>query len=128
MDTSSDSPNMTAILVEDDDAVRESLAILFETNGFAVHAFAAIGEFLAAGLDGEGCVLLDLHLGSDSTTDLLAMLERGDWGQPTVVLSGGADRRTRERALAAGAYSVFDKPIDPAKLVETVRTILAPGR
>lgn len=128
MDARSDIPDLLAILVEDDDAVRESLEILFETNGFMVRAFASIGEFLAAGLVAGGCVLLDLHLGSDSTTDLLAFLERREWTQPTVVLSGGADARTRARALAAGARAVLEKPIDPALLVETIRSILVSVR
>lgn len=117
----------TVILVEDDDAVRESLEILFETNGFPVRAFDSVGGFLAAGL-AEGCVLLDLHLGSDSTADLLVHLERREWPQPTVILSGGADARTRDRAVAAGARAVFDKPADPTALVDIVRSILAPAR
>lgn len=115
----------TVMIVEDDAPVREALGVLFEASGYAVLSFASLESFLGADRPAGGCVVLDLNLGSTSAADVLADLEGRSWPQPTVIVSGGLDAATRQRAHAAGARAVLDKPADPERLLALIGEILA---
>ena len=118
---------VSVYVVDDDEAVRDSLMALLEPEGFLIHAFSSVDEFLseleentpenAAG----ACVLLDLNMPGKGGIDLLATLAERDCGLPIVVLTGNIDEKTRLRALQSGAVAFLEKPVDADRLIETLR-------
>jgi two-component system, LuxR family, response regulator FixJ len=111
----------TVFLVDDDPAVRDSLKLLLETYGFTVRDFASGSEFLASGERAEtGCLVLDMHMPVVNGLDLLEQLAVKKIA-PTVIITGRADAGIRQRAHAAGAVAVLEKPFDATTLLNAMR-------
>jgi FixJ family two-component response regulator len=99
-------------IVDDDEAVRDSLRTLLETLGLPVQDFASAEEFLAgADVDQGTCVILDVNLPGSSGLDLLERLRGTRPALPVVMVSGRADSSARARAVELGATAFLDKPI-----------------
>jgi two-component system response regulator FixJ len=114
-------PDTTVFLVDDDPAVRDSLKLLLETYGFTVRDFASGNDFLASGERPEtGCLVLDMHMPVVSGLDVLEQLAVKSTVPPTVIITGRADDSIRQRAYAAGALAVIEKPFDPAALLRAM--------
>lgn len=114
-----DAPKPTALVVDDDAALRMLSRVNLELDGFAVREAATLAEARAV-LDDErpDVVLLDLHLGGqERTTDLLAELRTS--GIPVALVTGSVD--TAEMQGAADA--VLTKPFVPQTLVEVARRL-----
>ncbi len=113
-------------VIDDDEAVRESLALLLETSGLAVHTHPSAVEFLA-GLDSLplGCVLTDVRMPEMDGLELLRRLMERDRAWPVVVMTGHADVPLAVRALKAGALDFLEKPLDDTVLLSAVRRALA---
>jgi FixJ family two-component response regulator len=111
----------TVYLVDDDDAVRDSLKTLLESYGLEVRDFSSASEFLATAADWEtGCLVLDLHLPVVSGLDLLTMLRKRKVSLPVVLITGRGDKETKERALLAGAVAFLDKPVSEDALMAAI--------
>ena len=99
-------------IVDDDDAVRDSMRALLESLGFEVHDYASAKDFLAhRGADSNSCLLLDLHMPVMSGIDLLEHMQARGPKLPTIVITGRSDPALRERALRGGALELIDKPV-----------------
>lgn len=103
---------LSALVVDDDAAIRVLVRINLELEGFAVSEAATLAE-AAAALERErpAVVLLDIHLGTEDTSGLLAEL-RGV-GIPVAVVTGSADIEDYEDA----ADGVLAKPFEPDTLI-----------
>jgi two-component system, LuxR family, response regulator FixJ len=114
-------------IVDNDAAVRDSLRVLLECEGYQIREFASAREFLAAEGTGDGdCLILDIHMPGMSGIELLeTMRERGDM-RPVIIISGRADAWTRKRAHAAGALAVVNKPYQVEEVLGPLRA--ATGR
>lgn len=114
--------NDPVYLVDDDDAVREALALLLRTVGVKVRGFPSPEGFLAA-LDGlsPGCLILDIRMPVISGLKLQEQLAaRGvDW--PTVVISGHGDIEACRRAFRNGAMDFLSKPVDEQDLIDAIQ-------
>ena len=110
-------------LVDDDEAVRDSLALLLRLHGFATREFASGEAFLewAAGGESADCVLLDLRMPGMSGLDVQAELARREVGWPIVMLTAHGDVATTRAALKAGAFDFIEKPFDDEVLLQTIR-------
>ena len=117
----------TIFIVDDDDAVRDSLRALLESYGFEVEDFASGSEFLAHYTSGfRGCLLLDMHLPAMGGLDILTRLRNEmQSDMPVVMITGRSDKLSKERLLAAGATSHFEKPLDSDRLVATIQALTA---
>lgn len=115
----------TVFIVDDDDAVRQSLRALLESYEFKVEDYCSGPAFLARySSDLRGCILLDMHLPEMTGLEILTRFRNDMQGAlPVVMITGRGDRLTRERLLAAGANSLFEKPLDSDQLVATIQAL-----
>jgi len=108
-------------IVDDDVAVRDSLALLLRLHGFDVKAFASGEEFLEwAGTKRVDCVLLDLRMNAMSGLDVQAALTARGLRYPVLLLTAHGDVATTRAALKAGAFDFVEKPFDDAVLLRVI--------
>ena len=109
-------------VVDDDEAVRDSLTLLLRLHDCDVRAFASGGAFLEwAGSQAADCVLLDLRMQGLSGLDVQAALTRRGLDYPIIMLTAHGDVATARAALKAGAFDFIEKPFDDAVLLATIR-------
>ena len=108
-------------IVEDDEAIRESLKLLLETHGYTVDAFES-GADLFQRLDGRPChcLILDVNLPGDDGFGVLAEMRKRGLTTPAIFVSGRATTAKRARAERAQAIAFFDKPVPPKELLDAI--------
>ena len=113
-------------IVDDDDAVRESLSFLCLTAGLTAQAFATPLAFLAvAGALKAGCIVTDVRMPEmDGLTLVRTLRERGI-DLPMVVMTGHGDVPMAVAAMKAGAVDFLEKPFDDEVFLSTVRDALS---
>lgn len=108
-------------LVDDDQGVREAIALLLRTYGMSVETFAGPEIFLAH-VDAErpGCLLIDLRMPMVTGLQLHERLvARGiDW--PTIMITGHGDVNACRRAFKSGIQDFLTKPVDEQLLIEAI--------
>lgn len=116
----------TVFIVDDDAAVRDSLAMLIESAGFKAEGFASGRAFLArAPLPPQSCVLLDIHMPGMSGLQLQDEMARTGLKLPVIVMTGQADVPLAVRAMKAGAFDFIEKPFSDEAMLDRVRDALA---
>ena len=114
----------TLYIVEDDEAVRNSLQTVLEIYGYTVVSFAAGEEFLErAEMKPSDCVILDVNLPGASGLAVLKRLRDDGNVMAAVVVSGRANNEMRAQAERLGARAFFEKPIEIDDLVAVINTI-----
>jgi two-component system, LuxR family, response regulator FixJ len=112
-------------VVDDDEAIRDSLKLLLETCGFGVGTYESAQEFLSdAEAERSCCLVLDIHMPGMNGVELLRTLQAAARNVPTVVITGRPDAALCRQALAAGARAVFEKPVNDGTLLDTIRGIV----
>jgi two-component system response regulator FixJ len=114
-------------IVDDDEAVRDSLLILVEAEGLRATTYASAGEFLAAADEAaEGCVVTDVRMPGMSGLDLLRTLGEGARKRfSVIVLTGEADVPMAVEALKSGAVDFIEKPYPAEEIISSIRYALA---
>lgn len=108
-------------VVDDDQAVRESLEALLLVAGFDVRTYDSAEDFLArAPRDDGGCLLLDVNMPGMSGLDLLERLSGECPRRPVLVLTARRDEGLREAALGFGASSFLSKPVSGDLLLSSL--------
>src|SRR4029453_8524374 len=108
----------TVYVVDDDDAVRDSLKILLESYELAVRDFSSVAEFLEDLEPSAGaCLVLDLHLPVIGGFEVMNTLARRGLHLPVIVITGRGDTQTKARALHAGALALLPKPVEEKSLM-----------
>ncbi len=116
-------------VIDDDEAVRDSLALLLDAAGIAVRTHASATAFLAlAPTLGAGCVLTDVRMPDLDGLDLQRKLTEAGVTLPVIVMTGHGDVPLAVAALKAGAADFLEKPFDDKRLIAAVRTALSAGR
>lgn len=115
----------TVHVIDDDEAVRDSLATLLEAAGLAVSAYGSAGAFLD-GIDTaqSGCVVTDVQMPEMTGLELLRRLSDRLPQFPVIVLTGEADVPTAVEALKNGALDLIEKPYSAETIVAAVRQAL----
>lgn len=114
-------PQTGVYVVDDDQAVRESLRWLLESVGLHVETFAGAVEFLERYQDQPGCLVVDVRLPGMSGLDLQQMLIQRDIRVPVIVITGHGDVPIAVRAMKAGAVDFIEKPFNDQTLLDRVR-------
>jgi len=108
-------------VVDDDDAVRDSMCALLESTGIQVRDYASANDFLRSiPLNLNACLLLDLHMPGISGVELLERLRADGNRIPVIVMTGRSDPALKERVLRGGAIELLDKPVDEAMLLKAL--------
>ena len=113
-------------IIDDDDALRESLAFLLRSALFEVRAFASATAFLDALPDTAGsCVITDVRMPGVSGMDLLRRLKEMKVTVPVIVITGHGDVPLAVEAMKVGAADFLEKPFDDELLLTSVRSALS---
>ena len=119
------SPQQTVFIVEDDAAVRDSLALLLGLEGHRVQAFGCAEDFLRVYQHAwTGCLLLDVRMPGMSGLELQAVLQEKQVMLPIIIITAHGDVPTVRTALKSGAVDFIEKPVDPDLLVAAVSSAL----
>jgi len=112
-------------VIDDDDAVRQSLNLLLAPLDADVYLFANADEFRAAyEPDRLACLILDLRLPGIQGLDLQAdLIGRGE-PLPIIIITGHGDVPAAVRAIKAGAMEFLEKPFNPQELLDCVHRAL----
>jgi two-component system, LuxR family, response regulator FixJ len=112
-------------IIDDDQALRESLAFLLQAAQLEVRSFDSAKRFLDALPDASlGCVITDIRMPDMSGIDLLRRLKELKVGVPVIVITGHGDVPLAVEAMKIGAVDFFEKPFNDDQLVASVRAAL----
>lgn len=118
-------PNSIVFVVDDDPLVRDSVADLLCSAGFAALTFGSATEFIQAKrADVSACLILDVELPGLSGLDLQTDLAKSGIEVPIIFLTGHGDIPKSVRAMKAGAVEFLTKPFRAEELVDAVRQAL----
>ena len=116
-------------IVDDDDAVRQSLAFLLSSAGLPVRLYDSASAFLAglASVQG-GCLITDVRMPGMTGIELLHQLRSKSCSLPAIVITGHGDVPLAVEAMKAGAIDFIEKPFDEEALLSAVQSALDYGR
>jgi two-component system, LuxR family, response regulator FixJ len=115
----------TVFIVDDDVAMRDSLALLLGLKGFRTQIFANAENLLSAyNAQWFGCMLIDVRMPGMSGLELHAELSKRGSDVPIVVMTAYGDVATARAALKAGAADFLEKPIDDEVLIDVLKSAI----
>ncbi len=113
------------IVVDDDEAVRDSLCFLLDAAGYRCRAFASGAALLAAPPGAAaGCLLLDVRMPEIDGVTTLERLRAAGFRLPTIIMTGHADVPLAVRAMKAGARDFIEKPFSDGAILAAVAQAL----
>jgi two-component system response regulator FixJ len=120
-------PNSQVVHVIDDDAdVRQSLAFLLSTAGFAVRVHESGAAFLKnLSSAQDGCIVTDVRMPGVDGIELQRRLKAANSTMPVIVMTGHGDIALAVEAMKAGALDFIEKPFDDEVMLTAIRTALA---
>ena len=112
-------------VIDDDDAVRESMRAVLESFEIDVSDYPSARDFLErVAAPTNGCMLLDLHMPGMSGLELLEVMRQRGWDLPVIAMTGRTDDLLKERTLRAGVVVLLDKPVGESTLMQALRASL----
>jgi two-component system, LuxR family, response regulator FixJ len=113
------------IVVDDDEAVLDSLQIMLEAEGFEVETFAR-ARALMESYDGAagGCIVTDVRMPDMDGMALLQALKARGPMPPVIVMTGHGDVPLAVRAMKLGARDFIEKPFNPGVLIGCIKEAL----
>src|SRR5271169_2727901 len=112
-------------VVDDDEAVRDSLSQLLEARGYTVRSFAAAAEFLtAAPTLRPGCLIADIRMPGMDGLELQQRLIERALRFPLIVITGHGDVPLAVRAMKAGAVDFIEKPFAAETILNSAAAAL----
>lgn len=119
----------TVFVVDDDLAVRQSLALLIRSMGLTVEAFESAQAFLAVCEPARaGCVVLDIRMPGMSGLELQEELYRRAIELPVIFITGHGDVAMAVRAMKQGAVDFIEKPFNDQHLLDRINQALEVDR
>jgi FixJ family two-component response regulator len=114
-------PSLFVHIVDDDEAVRDSLGDLLRSMDYQVALYASASEFLDVALpDAPTCLVLDIRLPGTSGLELQEYLRRVNIRLPVILMTGFGDIAMSVKGMKAGAVDFLTKPIRYQDLLDAV--------
>jgi two-component system response regulator FixJ len=121
-------PDNVVHVIDDDPAMRDSLAFLLDTSGLTARAHESAVAFLDALPEIEpGCILTDVRMPQVSGLELVQRLKELGVALPVVVMTGHADVPLAIEAMKLGVVDFIEKPFDDAALLAALEAALEQG-
>jgi FixJ family two-component response regulator len=119
----------TVFVIDDEPAIRDSLAMLLRSVGLASRTFPSAPAFLEA-FDGgiHGCAIADVRMPGMSGLELQEALRARGARLPVIIITGHGDIAMAVRAMKAGAADFIEKPFNEQVLLDAVHRALAQVR
>lgn len=120
----------TVFVVDDDEALRDSLTWLLEANRYIVRCFSSADQFLASYMYSPerqqvGCLILDVRMPGMSGLELQERLLAENIKIPTIFITGHGDVPMAVNTMKKGAFDFIEKPFDEKELCALVERMLA---
>ncbi|HUA50541.1 MAG TPA: response regulator, partial [Candidatus Sulfotelmatobacter sp.] len=116
----------TVFIVDDDDAVRDSLQFLLQSADHATMGFASAGAFLDFyRQEYGGCLIADVRMPDMTGLELQELLDARRIRIPVVIVTGHGDIAMAVGAMRAGAVDFIEKPFSDATILNAVERALA---
>jgi len=118
-------PASTVFVIDDDQSVRRSLALLLRSGGFNAETFESAQAFLQRyDADRPGCIILDVRMPGMSGMELQRELLNGESNLPIIFITAHGDVPMAVDAVQAGAVDFIQKPFRDDVLMDRIRTAL----
>jgi len=112
-------------IVDDDEALRNSLDDLVQSIGFGTQGFASAEAFLNSSQARDtACLILDVRMPGMNGLDLQRRIVAARWRIPIIFITSHADDDARARALEAGAVAFLHKPFREEELLNAIDAAL----
>jgi len=113
-------------IVDDDEAVRDSLSALLESKGYEVTSFGSAAEFLETARSlPAGCLVVDIRMPEMDGLELQQRLIERSLGFPLIVITGHGDIPLAVRAMKAGAIDFIEKPFASEAILDGLAAAFA---
>ena len=117
----------TVHVVDDDEAIRDSLAVLLEAHDLRVLTYPSGIELFAeiGAADPFGCVLSDVRMPGMTGLEVQEKMNALEWRTPLILMTGHGDLPMAVSAMRAGAFDFIEKPFEEASLIGRIKAALA---
>ena len=114
-----------AHVIDDDAAVRDSVQLLLESEGIAVHPYASGAAFLReAAPDDDSCLIIDVDMPGIDGLELLDQLRANRINTPAIVITGAGITGSLVSAIKRFDAMLLEKPFSPRELLSSVKIAL----
>jgi len=112
-------------VIDDDESVRRTTALLIESFGFRAAAFESAEDFFGSGhLNDTSCLIVDVQMPGMNGLQLQSQLAAADCRIPIIFITAHDDKGSRRRAMQAGAIAFLGKPFNDEQLLQGIRLAL----
>ena len=112
-------------IIDDDEAMQDSLRDLMEAAGLAARCFGGAEDFLKSDLHRKAaCLIVDVRMPKMSGLELQERLKDEDCNVPIIFITAHGDAKMRIQAMRRGAVEFLAKPFDHQLLLKRVRSAL----
>jgi two-component system response regulator FixJ len=119
---------MTVALIDDDEAVLDSMRMILTRQGISVECFTSADDFMAQlKSTSVSCVVSDVRMPGRSGLDLQDEMSKAGNTIPLILITGHGGIAMAVRAIKKGAFDFVEKPFDAQKLADTIREAIASG-
>jgi FixJ family two-component response regulator len=124
-DRARDQTSKLIAIIDDDEAMQDSLRDLIESTGLMARCFGSAKEFLEYDLHREAaCLITDILMPQMSGLELQTRLKDEECDIPIIFITAYGDSRMRIQAMREGAVEFLAKPLDQRLLLKTIRAAL----
>ncbi|MBA3311699.1 MAG: response regulator [Planctomycetota bacterium] len=125
-DRAQESLSPTVFIIDDDPAIRKSLAWLVESVGLAAETYESASAFISEfDIERPGCLICDIRMPGMGGLELQERLRASGSQIPVIILTGYGDVSTAVRAMKAGATDFLEKPVGDQVLVDQIQRAIA---
>ena len=115
---------LTVYVIDDDEAVRDSMAFLLETADLKVRTYESAETFLAERDRAPGCIITDVRMPGINGLELARRIRDSGSNEPVIVITGHADLPLAIEAMRAGVIDFVEKPFDDEVLLGSIIRVL----